>query len=81
MPDNSKPVQFSGHASQQLQFRGATEAEVFEAIRTAPWNPAENGRTECRKDFVFDSTWNRRHYATQAKFARFLSKSQMKSWL
>jgi hypothetical protein len=38
---------------------------VIEAIRTAPWNPAENSRMECRRDFVFDSIWNRRHYATK----------------
>jgi len=63
MADSSKPIQFSGHAIQQLQFRGATEAEVIEAIRTAPWQPADNGRMECRKDHAFNATWNRRHYA------------------
>ena len=41
MADSSKPIQFSGHASQQLPFRGATEGEVVEAILTAPWHPAE----------------------------------------
>jgi hypothetical protein len=65
MADNSKLIQFSGHASQQLQSRGATEAEVVEAILTAPWRPAENGRMECRKDYPFDSVWNRRRYATK----------------
>jgi hypothetical protein len=65
MADSSKPVQFSGHASQQLQFRGASEAEVIEAIRTEPWHRAENGRMECRKDYPFNSVWNRRQYATK----------------
>jgi hypothetical protein len=65
MSDNSKPVGFSGHASQQLQFRGATEAEMVDAIRTSSWHPAENGRLECRKDFPFDAEWNGRHYATK----------------
>jgi hypothetical protein len=65
MADGSKPIQFSGHASEQLQFRGAAEAEVVEAILTAPWRPAENGRMECRKDYVFTSVWNRRHYAVK----------------
>jgi len=65
MADSSKPIQFSGHASQQLQSRGTTEAEVVEAIQTAPWNPADNGRMECRRDYVFDSVWNRRHYAVK----------------
>lgn len=42
-----------------------TEAEVDDAIRTSPWHLAENGRLECRKDFVFDAAWNGRHYATK----------------
>lgn len=65
MADSSKPIQLSGHASQQLQFRGATEAEVVEAILTAPWRSAENGRMECQRDYAFNSVWNRRHYATK----------------
>jgi hypothetical protein len=65
MADGSKPIQFSGHAGQQLRFRGAKEAEVVEAILTMPWHPTENGRLECRKDYAFDSIWNRRHYATK----------------
>jgi len=65
MADSSKPIEFSGHASEQLQFRGATEAEVVEAILTAPWHPAENDRMECRKDYSFESVWNRRHYAVK----------------
>jgi hypothetical protein len=63
--DNSKPIAFSGHASQQMQFRGATEGEVADTIRTTPWHPAENGRMECRKDFLFEAVWNGRHYATK----------------
>jgi hypothetical protein len=65
MVDNPKTIQFSGHASQQLQFRGTTEAEIIEAIRTAQWHPAENGRMECRKDYAFNSIWNRKRYATK----------------
>ena len=65
MPANSKPIVFSGHASQQLRFRGTTESEVAAAIRTAPWHPAESGRMECRKDFPFDTLWNGRHYSTK----------------
>jgi len=65
MSHGFKPIQFSGHASQQLRFRGTTEAEVIDAIRTSPWHPAESGRMECRKDYVFDSIWNRQQYATK----------------
>jgi hypothetical protein len=53
-----KPVILSGHALDQLRFRGGTETEVIEAIRIAPWGPAELGRLECRKDFRFDAEWN-----------------------
>jgi len=65
MPDSSKPVVVSGHASQQMRFPGTSEAEVAEAIRTAPWQPAENDRIECRKDFIFGALWNGRHYETK----------------
>jgi hypothetical protein len=65
MSEISKPIVCSGHAKQQLPFRGSTEAEVADAIQTTPWHPAENGRLECRKDFLFDAARNGRHYATK----------------
>ena len=65
MPNLLKPIRLSGHARQQLTYRGATEAEVAETIRSAEWQAAEGGRLECRKDFVFNSVWNRREYATK----------------
>lgn len=48
-----------------MRQRGVTEEEVVQTIYTAPWQPAERGRLECRKDFVFDSTWNGKHYQTK----------------
>jgi hypothetical protein len=75
MADSSKTIQFSGHASQQLRFRGTTESEVIDTIRTAPWQPAENGRIECRKDYAFNSVWNRRHYATKQVRPVFLEEA------
>jgi hypothetical protein len=60
---SDKSIRLSGHARDQLAFRGATEQEVVEAIQTEPWWPAESGRVECRKDFAFHSTWNRKLYA------------------
>jgi hypothetical protein len=65
MSDISKLIACSGHAGEQLAFRGTTDAEVADAIRTAPWHPAENGRLECRKDFPFDAVWNGKYYATK----------------
>ena len=38
---------------------------MIDTIRTASWQPAENGRIECRKDYAFNSVWNRRQYATK----------------
>ena len=60
-----KPIRLSGHARDQLLYRGAIEGEIEEAIRTAEWAPAELGRLECRKDFPFGKEWNGKVYATK----------------
>jgi len=48
-----KPIRLSGHACSQLPFRGTTEDEVIDTIRSARWSPAEPGRLECFKDFPY----------------------------
>jgi len=45
--------------------RGASLEEVTETIRTAPWEPAELNRLQCRKDFAYGQEWNRKTYATK----------------
>jgi len=50
-----KLIRLSGHAKEQLFFRGTAEEEVVEAIKTSQWQPAELGRLECRKDFTFEN--------------------------
>lgn len=60
-----KPIRLSKHAQGYLASRGFTHAEVKEAIRTRPWQPAELGKRECRKDFPFGGLWNGRRYATK----------------
>jgi hypothetical protein len=60
-----KPIRLSGHARLQLEFRGTTEQEVIEAIRTESWQPAELGRLECQKNFPFKAEWNRVYYKTK----------------
>jgi hypothetical protein len=65
MPNTSNPISLSGHARQQMQFRGASEHEVIEAIRSGDWQPAGSGRFECREDFPFNSVWNKKAYATK----------------
>ena len=60
-----KPIRLSGHAREQLVFRGTTEKEVIETITKSPWQSAELGRLECKKDFTFENEWNKKHYKTK----------------
>jgi len=60
-----KPIRLSQHAQGYLARRGFTPAEVEEAIRSTPWEPAERGRLQCRKDFAFQSNWNGKWYNTK----------------
>ncbi|MCJ7577793.1 MAG: DUF4258 domain-containing protein [candidate division Zixibacteria bacterium] len=60
-----KPIRLSGHARSQLLFRGVTEEEIKETIRSESWSPAELGRLECRKNFPFGKEWNKKVYATR----------------
>jgi hypothetical protein len=72
MFDQAKPVRLSGHARDQLRFRGATAAEVVDAIRTRPWGRAELGRMDCRKDLPFNAEWNGKRYSTRQVRAIFV---------
>jgi hypothetical protein len=65
LPETRKPVRLSGHARQQLEFRGGIEEDVVEAIRTVPWQQAELERLECRKSYPFKAEWNGSWYATK----------------
>lgn len=60
-----KPIRLSAHARERARSRGATEQEIGEAIRTAPWSPAAEGRLECECDFAYDSPWHGRRYRTK----------------
>lgn len=60
-----KRIRLSAHAMSYISRRGFRVEEVEEAIRTAQWEPAERGKTECRKDFPFGQLWNGRRYATK----------------
>ena len=48
-----------------MAVRGVSDFEVIEAIRTAPWGPAERGRLECRQNSPFAGDWNGKRYATK----------------
>ena len=60
-----KPIRLSAHALSYTKKRGFTVAEVEDAIRTSPWQPAELGRLECGKDFALGGLWNGKFYATK----------------
>jgi hypothetical protein len=45
--------------------RGVSDIEVVEAIRTAPWGPADRGRLECRHNRPYANEWNGKQYATK----------------
>jgi len=61
----TKPVRLSGHARVQLTRRGVSEDEVIEVIRTSSWQPAELGRLERRKNFLYGREWNGKFYETK----------------
>ena len=60
-----KSIRFSGHAREQLGYRGVKEEEIVDAIQTTPWQTTELGRLECRKNFRFGQMWNGKYYATK----------------
>ena len=60
-----KPIRLSVHALSYTDKRGYTVTEVEETIQTSSWEPAELGRSQCRKSFAFGRTWNKRFYATK----------------
>jgi hypothetical protein len=61
----ARPQSRLSHARQQLEFRGATEQQVIDTIRSETWEPAKHGRSGCRKNFVFNSEWNKKYYSTK----------------
>ena len=60
-----KPIRLSAHATRYTSDRGFNAAEVEEAIQTVPWQPAERGRLEVRRDFPFAALWNGRFFRTK----------------
>lgn len=71
-----KPIRLSMHAQGYLERRGFGEAEVVEAIRTAEWQSARNGRLEVVKDFPYNREWNGEHYATKRVRPVFVDEPQ-----
>jgi len=61
-PSGALPVVISRHALEQMRERGATEAEVVQAIRDGHSEPARGSRMMFRKTFQFDALWRGRSY-------------------
>ena len=57
-----RSIRLSIHAREQLLYRGVSEEEIIETIRTSEWKPAELGRLECKKDFPYGKEWNEIYY-------------------
>jgi hypothetical protein len=60
-----KRIRLSAHAASYMAERGFDAAEVEQAIRGATWEPAFGGRLQARKNFPFQSIWNRKRYETK----------------
>lgn len=62
---SKKPIKLSQHAREQTGYRGCTEEEIKKTIQTSAPEPAELGRLQCRKDFVYNQQWNGKEYKTK----------------
>jgi hypothetical protein len=58
-----KPIRLTKHAEEQCRERGATEAEVRQAVRQGRREPAKLGRELCRFNFSFGGTWQGKTHA------------------
>ena len=57
-----KRIRFTRHAKEQSEERGASEAEVKEAIRKGSREPAKHGREMCRYNLPYGRTWQGKVY-------------------
>jgi hypothetical protein len=60
-----KPVRMTTHARLQCAERGTNQQEVEQAVREGTREPAKRGRTLCRFNFTFNSSWQDNHYAVK----------------
>ncbi len=57
-----KRIRLTRHAKEQARERGASEAEVREAVSKGSREPAKRGREMCRYNFPFERTWQGKMY-------------------
>ena len=65
----SKPVRFSRHALERATLRGATDAEVLEAVRACEKEPAKHGRQGYRRTWAHAGLWGGRAYNSKQVLA------------
>ena len=58
-----KPIRLTKHAREQASARGASEAEVKEAVTKGSRELAKHGRKLCRYSFRFGKNWQDKHYS------------------
>lgn len=58
-----KTIRLTKHAREQSRERGASEAEVREAVVKGSREPAKHGRELCRYNFAFGKMWQGQPYA------------------
>ena len=58
-----KNIRLTRHAREQCLERGASEAEIKEAIEKGSQEPAKHGRKIYKYNFAFDSNWHGKRYA------------------
>ena len=58
-------IRLHRHARARLQERGATEEEIVATIEGGERFPAKFGRVGFRRNFVYNSTWRGRFFATK----------------
>jgi len=58
-------IEISSHAREQMKERGASEEEVFAAIRAGTPEPARKQRSLYRKNFQFEAVWRGRRYSVK----------------
>ena len=60
-----KPIRLTKHARDQARERGASEAELREAIVKGSREPAKRGREICRYNFPFGKKWQGKPFAVK----------------
>jgi hypothetical protein len=58
-----KRIRLTKHVQEQAAERGATEAEVKQAVQKGSRAPAKHGREMCRYNFAFRARWQGKYYA------------------